>query len=171
MLIVDEFDSMVLDNLERMYLRLGRWDDLKHVYSKKAELATTPLQKKQMLFVLGQVYDRELRDPDRAIETYTSIMDLDPDDFDAAQALDRLYLQTQRWYDLLAVLERQTELAPTPAEVVSLKFRVGELWREHLRDLTRAIEAYRGVLQMDPTHEPTLRALEALMASGSGDEP
>ena len=51
---------------------------------------------------------------------------------------------------------------------MSLKFRVGELWREHLKDLTRAIEAYRGVLQMDPTHEPTLRALEALMA---GAEP
>ena len=34
-------------------------------------------------------------DPERAIETYTSIIDLDPDDFDAAQALDRLYLQTR----------------------------------------------------------------------------
>ena len=53
----------------------------------------------------------------------------------AAQALDRLYLQTERWYDLLAVLERQTELAPSAAEVVSLRFRIGELWREHLRDL------------------------------------
>src|SRR5204863_9773366 len=54
-------------------------------------------------------------------------------------------------------------------EVVSLKFRVGELWREHLKDLTRAIEAYRGVLQMDPSHEPTLRALEELM--GGREEP
>jgi tetratricopeptide (TPR) repeat protein len=163
-LTVDESDAVALDHLERLYLRLGRWEDLKHVYAKKAELAQTPQQKKQMLFVLGQVYDRELRDPDRAIETYTSIMDLDPDDFDAAQALDRLYLQTQRWYDLLAVLERQTELAPSPAEVASLRHRIGELWRVHLKDLTRAVEAYRQVLQMDPGHEQTLRALEELMA-------
>ena len=139
---------------------LSRWADLKDVYGKKAELAQNPQEKKQMLFVLGQVYDRELGDKARAIETYTSIVDLDPDDFDAAQALDRLYLQTERWYDLLAVLERQTELAPAAAEVVSLRFRIGELWREHLKDLTRAVEAYRQVLAMDPTHEPTLRALE-----------
>ncbi len=163
-LAVDDSDRVSLDQLERLYIRLARWSELKNVYSKKAELAVNPTEKKQMLFVLGQVYDRELNEPERAIETYSSIMDLDPDDYDAAQALDRLYLQTQRWYDLLAVLERQTELAPTPAEVVSLKFRVGELWREHLKDLTRAIEGYRAVLQMDPTHEPTLRALEALMA-------
>jgi tetratricopeptide (TPR) repeat protein len=170
-LSVDDSDRVSLDQLERLYIRLARWSELKNVYSKKADLAPNATEKKQMLFVLGQVYDRELNDPERAIETYSSIMDLDPDDYDAAQALDRLYLQTQRWYDLLAVLERQTELAPSPAEVVSLKFRVGELWREHLKDLTRAIEAYRGVLQMDPTHEPTLSALEALMTGRSGDEP
>ena len=57
---------------------------------------------------------------------------------------------SERWYDLLAVLERQTELAPSPAEVVSLRFRIGELWREHLKDLARAVEAYRQVLAMDP---------------------
>ena len=161
---VDDSDPVALDHLERLYIRLSRWADLKDVYGKKAELAQNPQEKKQMLFVLGQVYDRELGDKARAIETYTSIVDLDPDDFDAAQALDRLYLQTERWYDLLAVLERQTELAPAAAEVVSLRFRIGELWREHLKDLTRAVEAYRQVLAMDPTHEPTLVALEGLMA-------
>jgi tetratricopeptide (TPR) repeat protein len=168
-LSVDDADRTSLDHLERLYIRLGRWAALKDVYGKKAELATDPSEKKQMLFVLGQVYDRELNDPARAIETYTSIVDLDPDDFDAAQALDRLYLKTERWYDLLAILERQTELAPAAAEVVSLRFRIGELWREHLKDLTRAVEAYRQVLAMDPSHEPTLHALEALMAGP--DEP
>jgi tetratricopeptide (TPR) repeat protein len=169
-LMVDDSDRASLEQLIRFYLRLERWSDLKSVYAKKAELATQPAEKKEMLFVLGQMYDRDLNDPERAIETYTSIMDLDPDDYDASQALDRLYARTQRWYDLLAVLERQTELAPSPAEVVSIKFRIGELWREHLKDLTRAVEGYRGVLQMDPTHEPTLRALEALMNGKVGDE-
>ena len=168
-LSVDDGDKAALDQLERLYIRLARWNDLKNVYAKKAELATTPVEKKQMLFVLGQVYDRELGDPERAVETYSSIMDLDPEDYDAAQALDRLYQQLGRWYDLLAVLERQTELAPSPAEVVSLRYRIGELWREHLKDLGRAVEAYRAVLATDPIHEPTVRALEALM--NGKDEP
>jgi tetratricopeptide (TPR) repeat protein len=163
-LTVDETDSTALKQLEGLYVQAGRWNDLKSIYGKMAELASEPTEKKARLFVLGQVYDRELNDPERAIDTYTSIMDIDPEDYDAAQALDRLFLQTQRWYDLLAVLERQTELAPSPAEVVSLKFRIGELWREHLKDLSRAVEAYRQVLAMDPGHEPTLKALEELMA-------
>ena len=100
-----------LDNLVRLFLRLSRWNDLKDIYARQAELATDPARKKERLFVLGQVYDRELQDAARAIETYTSILDMDPDDLDALQALDRLYLQTERWYDLLNVLERQTELS------------------------------------------------------------
>jgi tetratricopeptide (TPR) repeat protein len=168
-LSIDDGDRPALDQLERLYIRLGRWNDLKHIYAKRAELAVTTAEKKQMLFVLGQVYDRELGDQERAVETYSSIIDIDPEDYDAAQALDRLYQQLERWYDLLAVLERQTEMAPSPAEVVSLRFRIGELWREHLKDLARAVEAYRQVLAMDPAHEPTVAALEALMAGS--DEP
>jgi tetratricopeptide (TPR) repeat protein len=163
---LDETDRNVLDQLERLYVRLSRWNDLKDVYAKKAELAQDPVEKKEMLFVLGQVYDRELQNPERAIETYTAILDIDPDDFQAVQALDRLYVQTERWYDLLNVLERQTELTPSAAEVVSLRFRIGELWRTRLKDPSRAAESYRQVLAMDPTHDPTLRALEAMMASG-----
>jgi tetratricopeptide (TPR) repeat protein len=161
---VDDADSVALDNLERLYIRLSLWTDLKDIYTRKADLASTPAEKKQMLYVLGQVHDRELQNPERAIETYSSILDLDPEDYDAAQALDRLYHRTERWYDLLAILERQTEMAPTPQEVVSLRYRIGELWREHLNDLAHAVEAYRAVLAMDPGHEPTLRSLEALMA-------
>ncbi len=61
-LTVDDSDPMALDHLERLYIRLSRWADLKDVYAKKAELAQNPQDKKQMLFVLGQVYDRELGD-------------------------------------------------------------------------------------------------------------
>lgn len=168
-LTLDETDVAVLDNLERLFIRLERWSDLKDIYAKQAELATEPSLKKLRLFVLGQVYDRELQDQARAIETYTSVLDIDPDDIEAMQALDRLYVQTERWYDLLAILERQTELSGSAAEVVSLRFRIGELWREKLNDPSRAVEAYKRVLEMDPTHEPTLKAIEGMMARG--EEP
>ena len=64
MLSLDENDRAAIDALERLYVRLERWEPLKDVYAKKAELAEAPDDKKQMLFVLGQVYDRELRDVD-----------------------------------------------------------------------------------------------------------
>jgi golgin subfamily B member 1 len=166
---LDDVDLRALDALERLYIRLERWEPLKDVYAKKAELAETPDDKKQMLYVLGQVYDRELGDTAKAIETYQAILDIEVDELPAIQALDRLFGQAERWYDLLQNLERQVELAESAGECVGLKYRIGQLWQRQLTDLARAIEAYKDALDMDPSHYETLQALEALLRSNEGE--
>lgn len=162
-LSIDDVDMTAMDALERIYVRLARWEPLKDVYAKKADLAEDPEDKKAMLYVLAQVYDRELGDVAKAIETYQGILDIDADQLPAIQSLDRLYGAAERWYDLLANLERQVELAETTGETVSLKYRIGNLWQLRLGDVARAIESYREALEMDPAHAETLHALDGLV--------
>ncbi|HEY1546829.1 MAG TPA: tetratricopeptide repeat protein, partial [Kofleriaceae bacterium] len=162
-LSIDDVDLPAMDALERMYVRLARWEPLKDVYAKKADLAEDPEDKKRMLYVLAQVYDRELGDVAKAIETYQAILDLDADELPAIQSLDRLYGAAERWYDLLGNLERQVELADVTGETVGLKYRIGNLWQLRLGDVARAIESYREALDMDPSHAETLAALGGLV--------
>jgi golgin subfamily B member 1 len=162
-LSIDDVDMPAMDALERMYVRLARWEPLKDVYAKKADLAEDPEDKKRMLYVLAQVYDRELGDVAKAIETYQAILDLDADELPAIQSLDRLYGAAERWYDLLGNLERQVELADVTGETVGLKYRIGNLWQLRLGDVARAIESYREALEMDPSHAETLAALGGLV--------
>ncbi|MDB4962480.1 MAG: Tetratricopeptide 2 repeat protein [Myxococcales bacterium] len=162
-LSIDDVDMVAMDALERLYVKLARWEPLKDVYAKKADLANDPSDKKSMLYVLAQVYDRELGDVGKAIETYLGILDLDADELPAIQSLDRLFGQAERWYDLLANLERQVELSETGGETVALKYRIGHLWQIRLGDVARAIESYREALEMDPSHAETLHALDGLV--------
>ncbi|NVB84939.1 MAG: tetratricopeptide repeat protein [Kofleriaceae bacterium] len=162
-LSIDDVDMTAMDALERMYVRLARWEPLKDVYAKKADLADDPEDKKAMLYVLAQVYDRELGDVAKAIETYQGILDIDADQLPAIQSLDRLYGAAERWYDLLGNLERQVELSETTGETVSLKYRIGHLWQIRLGDVARAIESFREALEMDPQHAETLHALDGLV--------
>ncbi|MCB9563808.1 MAG: tetratricopeptide repeat protein [Kofleriaceae bacterium] len=162
-LAIDDIDAYAMDALERLYVRLERWEPLKDVYAKKADLAEDPEDKSRMLYVLGQVYDRELGDVAKAIETYQAILDIDPMQVPAIQALDRLYGQAERWYDLLGNLERQVELSESTGETVALKFRIGQLWQLRLGDVARGIESYREALELDPGHIETLTALDGLV--------
>jgi len=162
-LSIDDVDMVAMNALERLYVRLERWEPLKDIYAKKADLADDPNDKKSMLYVLAQVYDRELGDVGKAIETYTAILDIDADELPAIQSLDRLYGQAERWYDLLANLERQVELAESTGETVALKYRIGHLWQLRLGDVARAIESYREALEIDPAHAETLHALDGLV--------
>ncbi len=157
---IDDSAPRAIDALEGLFVRLERWEDLKDIYLKKAELAASDEDRKEMYYVLGQVYDAELNDKERAIETYRSVLEIDPEDLQAIQALDRLYFETENWYELLSTLEREVEFAEGSAEVTGLRHRIGALWEKQLGDIARAVETYREVLSLDPTHEPTLEALE-----------
>lgn len=164
---LDEDDLQALGHLEALYLRLERWEDLQEVYNKKVDLLESPEEKREVLYVLGAIYEREVNDAAKAIETYQRILEFDPDDIQAIQRLDVLFSEAEEWHDLLSILEREVELAHEPDEAVALKFRIGELHVKYLEDETRAVEYFREILTIAPDHGPTIAALEELLTSGS----
>ncbi len=163
----DDTDIRALDSLINLYTTGEDWNGLKEAYTRKAELSENPQERKQLLFMLGQLHEGQLEDSAQAIDTYQSILDIDPSDIPALQSLDRLFGQGERWYDQLNVLEQQLTLESDPNQVVTLKYRVGQLWQIHLKDMTRAVDSYREALQSNPTHQETLAALEQV---AGGDE-
>jgi len=162
-LTVDDSDREALDALVRLYVQLERWEQLKDVYQRQSELAESPDERRQALYVLGQVYDAELGNTERAIDTYQAVLELDPSDFEAIQALDRLYGQAERWLDQLQILERAIDAVSDEQEQTAFRFRIGGLWERQLGDTVRAIEAYRDVLDHDADHGPTIEALDRIV--------
>lgn len=159
---LDSDDVRALDALIKRYLGLSRWPELLAVYSKKAELVADPEEKKRIYYQVGAVYERELSDVAKAIDTYQKILELDPDDLQALSRLDVLYEQAQNWTELLSVLTRESEMTGDPAEAVSFQYRIAELYEKRLDDVPRSIELYRDILSQQADHEPTLRSLEGI---------
>ncbi|MBI5535063.1 MAG: tetratricopeptide repeat protein [Deltaproteobacteria bacterium] len=159
---IDPEDLKAVDALVKQYLGLKRWEELLSVYTKKADLVDDPEEKKLIFFQMGAVYDRELGDVARAIDTYQRVLELDPDDLQALGRLDVLYQTSQNWQDLLSVLQHEAELTMDPAEAISYQYRIADLYEKHLGDVPRAIELYRDILMQQADHSPTLEALERL---------
>src|SRR5690606_4483544 len=157
---VDGEDLRAVDALIRLYLGLSRWADLLTVYSRKADLVLDPEEKKLILYQVGAVYERELRDVERAIDSYQRVLELDPDDLTALGRLDVLYQTAGNYQELLSVLQHEAELTTDPSEAVSYQYRIAELYEKHLGDLDRAVELYRDILHLEPRQQPTLAATE-----------
>ena len=162
----DPEDLHSLDKLIELYLRLERWEPLLGIYTRKADIVVDPDEKKRLFVEVGAVYEREVGDTEKAIDTYTRILEIDPDDMVAISRLDALYQATENWQELLSVLEREADLAGDPNEVISYRYRIAELWHHRLDDATRAVDIYRDILEILPDHEPTLAALEAMVSEG-----
>jgi len=68
----------------------------------------------------GEIYRRELELPDRAIEAFNELRELDPEHDEALRALAELYTETGRHEQALPLLERRIELTSDPHERVGL---------------------------------------------------
>jgi tetratricopeptide (TPR) repeat protein len=159
---IDGEDLRSIDALIKLYLGLSRWEELLSVYSKKADLVADPEEKKLIFYQVGAVYERELSDVRRAIDTYQKVLELDPDDLTALGRLDVLFQSSGNWQELLSILQHEAELTADPAEAVSFQYRIAELYEKHLGEVDRAVELYREILNIQPDHTPTLDALEGI---------
>jgi tetratricopeptide (TPR) repeat protein len=163
---LDPEDERALEALMKHFLELQRWQDLLAVYQRKVDLVADPDEKKRVLYQMGAVWERELREVEKAIDTYQKVLELDPADLTALGRLDVLYQASQNWAELLGILQRESELCADPAETISYQYRIAELYETHLQDVSRAIDLYRDVLNAEPSHAPTLRRLENLKDNG-----
>lgn len=159
---LDPEEERALEALMKHFLELQRWNDLLDVYQRRVDLVVDPDDKKRVLYQMGAVWERELKDVPKAIETYQRVLEIDPADLTALGRLDVLYQASSNWTELLGILQRESELCSDPGETISYQYRIAELYETHLEDVPRAIDLYRDVLNAEPSHAPTLRRLEAL---------
>ena len=167
-LALDNGNEQTLQNLERLAMIVNRWPQVAALYDAELDkLTENPDRLVELGLRTAQIFEVQLEDVDNAIGRYKRVTDVDPENQNAVRSLDRLYLQTERWSELAAVLERESEIGQTPDEILEFKYRLGQVQQHKLSNLDAAIAAYRDVLNAAPEHTATLEALEGLFAAGT----
>jgi tetratricopeptide (TPR) repeat protein len=125
-------DVMLIFQLGNLFAAVGRWSKVIETLAKVNETAEGTDEARSALHSIAHIYEQELEQPGRAIETYVLIVTTWPDDVDASSALDRLYQQQQRWGELSDVLRRRAALARDPNERAQLLARRAAVLMDHL---------------------------------------
>lgn len=154
------------DDMERAASASGDWEAVVESYAAGIETATQQAELELVTSLrlrLGRVYLAELSDSQRAIETYSAVLETAPHDADALDALEQLYLGAERHADLLEIYARRRELAETPEQQAQVLLRTAQLHHQRLGDPERAIESYQRVLSLDSDSREALAALDELL--------
>ena len=112
--------------------------------------------------VVARVQEHELGETDKALETNRRILALRPDDPQAIDALERLYLAKQRYTDLLAIYDKKLALIQDPTAKKDIQLKVGQLYEDEIGDDGKAIAAYRAILKESGDELPALAALHRI---------
>ena len=104
-----------------------------------------------------------LGSPDRAIEVWRGVLREDGKDpevaREAAAALRELYETTGKWTALVELLKEGVDRAPDTAARIEVLLEIAQLYRDRLSMDAMALATLQRILELDPHHEQSLRAL------------
>ncbi|RVU48448.1 tetratricopeptide repeat protein [Lujinxingia sediminis] len=149
-----------IDLRERLLERERDWLELAEHYRRLAE--QQPEHAAPWLEKLAVLFEEVLGDVEAAIDTYNQLLEVDPTSASYRASLERLLAQVERWFDLAEIYRWRINDALDPDVVLDNRFKLARLQEAHLDAVEEAIETYRSILDDEPSHGPTIRALEGL---------
>ncbi len=140
--------------LARLYRRAERWNaliDLLKEEIERADSGESTDAKIELYFELVEIYrDRQNSDL-MVLNTYNSILKLDPENARAIDELAERYRALSRWNDLISILTRKAELPQLAvAARVALLREVAQLWAERFGNFANAIRPLERILELEP---------------------
>jgi tetratricopeptide (TPR) repeat protein len=140
----------------------NRWDELIEVLSREAKATSSSVDRGTCFFRMGEVLEFRLNRVDAALDAYDKALAEDGKNRVAREAQLRLRTQRGDFGRLAEELMREANLIDEPHARLAVLMRVGELYRDQLRDLRRSIACFSEALSIDPGHHGALIALESL---------
>ena len=150
--------------LQQLYESSGKWNALSESIRGEIE-ALSPSAKDEKLRLLRDlipIYRDALGLDSMLIQAYAEILTLAPHDPEALTALAELYEASERWNDLIQVLDRQAEIATDPEAQIALHLRAADLWVERFGNLNQATRPLEQVIALQPDHDDALSRLKEI---------
>ncbi len=106
--------------------------------------------RKDRLREVASLSEDRLDDIDGAIAAWRAVATLDPADAEARAALARLFEQSERWDELVQVLERDALALTDPDDKAALYRRIAHIHRDKRGELEPAIDSFRHLRDLRP---------------------
>ncbi|MBN1609732.1 MAG: tetratricopeptide repeat protein [Polyangiaceae bacterium] len=133
------------------------------VLEQRAALETDPDARRNALGQAGKLSMQVLGDPRRAVTAWRQRLADDPQDSVALDGVVEALGMAQQWSELIEALQQRARLTPSAEAARADRVRVAHVFTEQLRELDRAIEAWRTVRQIHGNDRMSFDALRALL--------
>jgi golgin subfamily B member 1 len=140
----------------------GREADLVAALRAWAQHELDEFAKKDRLRRAAQVAESALGDVDTSAACHEAILEADGSDPESLAELGRIREQQGRHAEVVDLLARRVDVAADPQERLALRRRMAELYAGPLESQDKAVEAFQGVLDEDPTSLEAIESLERL---------
>ena len=160
-----------LDALARLYREASKWRELTEILHRQTIVLVGSnfqgdLEKaSEVAMERAAILEERLGSPNDAIKTLDGLLrDINPNHLEAHTTLRRLHEARGDFDAAVRIAEREMYLSPEPIRKVSRGLEIGFICRDRLGNPTRALQAFKRVLELDPEQEEAMAAAADLLA-------
>ena len=148
--------------LEALYAETGDIASLVKILRQQARWADTVDERKALLFRIAGLEDKSLGDTAAAVTTLRSILDIDAENREAIDNLERIFEAGQNHRQRVEMLRRRIDLARDTGSRQELWRQVANLLERDVGDVDEAIAACVSILDENPEDTSALDTLARL---------
>lgn len=157
-------DLEINERLAALLLELGDARDAERLYDriyKKFGEDMPEARQAHLLLALGEA-QLASQQAKRAIDTFKSACELQPEDPALLEALTRAYEAASDWNEVVALLQLRSRVATKKEEAFRLYVQTGDVFLEKLRDRRAAAQTYVTAQELEPNNRNLLTKLMAV---------
>ncbi|MDX9721049.1 MAG: tetratricopeptide repeat protein [Myxococcota bacterium] len=155
-------DRLVRAELERLTNEREAWSELVTILLRGIENCEDDIELVQILQRIAEINEQQLGDANSAILCHKQILEHDPSNAAAVEALERLYQSGEHYEELVQILAVKASNLNDIWERKDLYYRIADFWEKHLDVPAEAIATYQTILDIDDEDHTALDALERL---------
>jgi tetratricopeptide (TPR) repeat protein len=148
--------------LEGLYTETGDVAGLVKILSMQVRWAGSGAARKKILFRIAELQEKSLADVDASVATLRSILEIDPQERDAIDALDRIFEAGSQHRQRVEILRKRIDMAGDASARQELWRRVAGLLERDVGDVDEAIAACVSILDENPQDDQALETLARL---------
>ncbi len=170
-------DLGAIQRLDELFTATEKWEELAQTLEDTIQIvAADPARIVTLKVRLAGVWEQHLDRPDTAIDLYASVFELDANNEDVVEALERLfqneelapsiapilqpfYERTEQWNKLVDVCAVREGAAVGLQEKVDWNYRIAGLFELELGQAEQAFQYFEAAANLDPASERTVGEL------------
>jgi tetratricopeptide (TPR) repeat protein len=156
-----------LDALSRLHRGAEKWKELADILGRQIPLVQTDDTERAAAIAMerAEILEEKLGAPVEAIRALETLLrEINPNHLEAHTALRRLHEARGDFESAVRIAEREMFLSPDPVRKVSRGLEIGFMCRDRLNNPTRALQAFKRVLELDADQEEALASAADLLA-------
>ncbi len=150
--------------LRPLYQQDGSFEQLVWVLGEEAAREEDPVRKVELLEEKARLHEGQLEDSESAFQSHMRALDVDRENLNIINSLERLAEDLGAWDRLAAHYDKQLEPLRNdlPDACAALALRAGGIYETRLANPELAIERYATVHEIDPMRLEAVEALDRL---------